>query len=69
MVKIEVSLHCGLDYKWKRFIVISKDVESGIKEIKKQYEFRKMPYCDDSSDSLRIENVEDIGYSIEEVPY
>lgn len=65
MVRLEVRIFCGLQWKRRTINIISDSEENALKQIDKLYplEFRYEPY-EDKKDSLEIIDYEESEYFI-----
>lgn len=59
MIKIIVSLHCCLEWKWKEIEIIAETKEIGLDYIYKNYKHRDKPYSN-GEDSLEIIEEEEL---------
>lgn len=61
MIRLEVKLHCGLDWEWKRIKIVSESKSKAIETIMKMYQFRDKPYNNNvKEDSLEILEEEEL---------
>lgn len=59
MIKLTVSLHCGLEWKWKELEIIADTKEVALNYIFENYKHRNKPYSN-GEDSLKIIEEEEL---------